>query len=159
MLLRQAEWCEMRVQACIFLISHAFIRSSYALDPVFNPWYLPHSCGERCDKALVPQCGHSCVLLCHPGKQSMHSCVHSCICHAHPCACMLTLLAPRRPLSSLSSDSQGCTMPLRPKHSCAPVWQSCMGLWTGLFSYSVLWYSQVHTTVSRRYVDSVRSAV
>eukprot|EP00054_Salpingoeca_dolichothecata_P028604 m.218839 g.218839 ORF g.218839 m.218839 type:complete len:853 (-) comp26271_c0_seq1:99-2657(-) len=36
-------------------------------DPPFDPWLAPHSCGERCDKLLRPVCGHSCVLLCHPG--------------------------------------------------------------------------------------------
>lgn len=36
-------------------------------DPQVHPWTLPHSCGEVCDKALKPSCGHKCVLLCHPG--------------------------------------------------------------------------------------------
>ena len=36
-------------------------------DPGFDPWLTPHSCGEICNKALKNDCGHSCVLLCHPG--------------------------------------------------------------------------------------------
>ncbi|BDA41625.1 NF-X1-type zinc finger protein NFXL1 [Coccomyxa sp. Obi] len=36
-------------------------------DPVFNPWLLPHTCGAICRRPLQPTCGHSCVLLCHPG--------------------------------------------------------------------------------------------
>ncbi|XP_014247363.1 NF-X1-type zinc finger protein NFXL1-like [Cimex lectularius] len=36
-------------------------------DPVFQPWLVPHSCGEICNKPLLPECGHACLLLCHPG--------------------------------------------------------------------------------------------
>ncbi|XP_046470529.1 NF-X1-type zinc finger protein NFXL1 isoform X1 [Neodiprion pinetum] len=36
-------------------------------DPSYQPWCVPHSCGEACGKLLQPKCGHSCVLLCHPG--------------------------------------------------------------------------------------------
>lgn len=36
-------------------------------DPKFDPWLVPHSCGETCRKKLKPECGHSCLLLCHPG--------------------------------------------------------------------------------------------
>ncbi|XP_030441971.1 NF-X1-type zinc finger protein NFXL2 [Syzygium oleosum] len=35
--------------------------------PGDNPWILPHSCGELCNRPLRPLCGHSCLLLCHPG--------------------------------------------------------------------------------------------
>lgn len=38
------------------------------IDPPFQPWLVPHSCGQVCGKDLVPSCGHSCLLLCHPGK-------------------------------------------------------------------------------------------
>ncbi|XP_077301482.1 NF-X1-type zinc finger protein NFXL1 [Arctopsyche grandis] len=37
-------------------------------DPEFQPWLIPHSCGATCDKALKPDCGHRCLLLCHPGS-------------------------------------------------------------------------------------------
>jgi len=35
--------------------------------PEFDPWTVPHSCGQQCEKGLVPKCGHNCLLLCHPG--------------------------------------------------------------------------------------------
>lgn len=37
------------------------------LNPENHPWLVPHSCGEVCRKELKPNCGHRCVLLCHPG--------------------------------------------------------------------------------------------
>ncbi|KAF6022952.1 NFXL1 [Bugula neritina] len=36
-------------------------------NPTDDPWLLPHSCGETCNKQLKPACGHQCLLLCHPG--------------------------------------------------------------------------------------------
>ncbi|KAM7499374.1 hypothetical protein LguiA_023788 [Lonicera macranthoides] len=36
-------------------------------NPPHDPWVLPHSCGEICDKPLMYECGHYCLLLCHPG--------------------------------------------------------------------------------------------
>ncbi|XP_057312601.1 NF-X1-type zinc finger protein NFXL1-like [Hydractinia symbiolongicarpus] len=36
-------------------------------NPAFDPWIVPHSCGQRCEKPLMPKCGHNCLLLCHPG--------------------------------------------------------------------------------------------
>ncbi|XP_047316075.1 NF-X1-type zinc finger protein NFXL2 [Impatiens glandulifera] len=36
-------------------------------DPPSDPWILPHSCGEICDRSLKYNCGHYCLLLCHPG--------------------------------------------------------------------------------------------
>ncbi|XP_073122332.1 NF-X1-type zinc finger protein NFXL2 [Henckelia pumila] len=36
-------------------------------DPEPDPWILPHSCGEICRRALKYNCGHYCLLLCHPG--------------------------------------------------------------------------------------------
>lgn len=36
-------------------------------NPEADPWTIPHSCGEICGKYLQPNCGHKCVLLCHPG--------------------------------------------------------------------------------------------
>ncbi|XP_006818930.1 NF-X1-type zinc finger protein NFXL1-like [Saccoglossus kowalevskii] len=36
-------------------------------DPTFDPWLVPHSCGQKCDQVLQPECGHACLLLCHPG--------------------------------------------------------------------------------------------
>ncbi|XP_071087920.1 NF-X1-type zinc finger protein NFXL1-like [Haliotis cracherodii] len=36
-------------------------------DPKFDPWLVPHSCGQKCGRQLRPDCGHACLLLCHPG--------------------------------------------------------------------------------------------
>ncbi|XP_029444066.1 NF-X1-type zinc finger protein NFXL1 [Rhinatrema bivittatum] len=36
-------------------------------DPPLDPWLVPHSCGQVCEKAFQPSCGHKCLLLCHPG--------------------------------------------------------------------------------------------
>ncbi|XP_060065843.1 NF-X1-type zinc finger protein NFXL1-like [Ylistrum balloti] len=36
-------------------------------DPKFDPWLVPHSCGQTCGRQLKPECGHTCLLLCHPG--------------------------------------------------------------------------------------------
>lgn len=36
-------------------------------NPKFDPWLVPHSCGQTCGRNLKPECGHTCLLLCHPG--------------------------------------------------------------------------------------------
>ncbi|XP_071934502.1 NF-X1-type zinc finger protein NFXL2-like [Coffea arabica] len=36
-------------------------------NPPHDPWILPHSCGEICGRPLTYNCGHECLLLCHPG--------------------------------------------------------------------------------------------
>ncbi|CAH9069527.1 unnamed protein product [Cuscuta europaea] len=36
-------------------------------NPPHDPWVLPHSCGEICGRPLKHNCGHHCLLLCHPG--------------------------------------------------------------------------------------------
>ncbi|KAL5975027.1 hypothetical protein ACLOJK_031703 [Asimina triloba] len=36
-------------------------------DPPPDPWILPHTCGEVCGRPLRGNCGHECLLLCHPG--------------------------------------------------------------------------------------------
>lgn len=36
-------------------------------NPPYDPWVLPHSCGDICGRALKNNCGHNCLLLCHPG--------------------------------------------------------------------------------------------
>lgn len=38
------------------------------VDPPHDPWLVPHSCGQQCNKALKPDCGHRCLMLCHPGR-------------------------------------------------------------------------------------------
>eukprot|EP00057_Strongylocentrotus_purpuratus_P031970 XP_786259.2 PREDICTED: NF-X1-type zinc finger protein NFXL1 [Strongylocentrotus purpuratus] len=37
------------------------------VDPPPHPWLAPHSCGDTCNRSLRPECGHKCLLLCHPG--------------------------------------------------------------------------------------------
>lgn len=46
------------------------------LDPPFDPWITPHSCGELCGRALGSQCHHKCTLLCHPGTPLAPALVH-----------------------------------------------------------------------------------
>uniref|UniRef100_A0A1D1Z7N7 NF-X1-type zinc finger protein NFXL2 n=1 Tax=Anthurium amnicola TaxID=1678845 RepID=A0A1D1Z7N7_9ARAE len=36
-------------------------------NPQPDPWIVPHSCGEICGRPLRGNCGHECLLLCHPG--------------------------------------------------------------------------------------------
>lgn len=36
-------------------------------NPKYQPFLVPHSCGEICQNKLIPWCGHKCLLLCHPG--------------------------------------------------------------------------------------------
>lgn len=36
-------------------------------NPPLDPWLAPHTCGDICGRQLPSGCGHSCVLLCHPG--------------------------------------------------------------------------------------------
>ena len=40
---------------------------SKVVDPPFDPWCVPHSCGDPCGRRLRPDCGHQCLILCHPG--------------------------------------------------------------------------------------------
>lgn len=50
------------------------------IDPEFDPWLPPHSCGEVCGRKLQPLCGHSCLLLCHPGELLIKSSFTSAFC-------------------------------------------------------------------------------
>ncbi|XP_048365599.1 NF-X1-type zinc finger protein NFXL1 [Sphaerodactylus townsendi] len=36
-------------------------------DPPLDPWLVPHSCGQVCERDFRPPCGHKCLILCHPG--------------------------------------------------------------------------------------------
>jgi NF-X1-type zinc finger protein NFXL1 len=40
------------------------------INPQYQPFLIPHSCGEICHKDLNPKCGHSCLMLCHPGSHA-----------------------------------------------------------------------------------------
>jgi len=46
-------------------------------DPPADPWLSPHSCGSVCQKQLKPSCGHTCLLLCHPGNTHRHTHTHT----------------------------------------------------------------------------------
>lgn len=37
------------------------------VNPQYQALLAPHSCGETCGKPLKSNCGHTCLLLCHPG--------------------------------------------------------------------------------------------
>ncbi|XP_055333654.1 NF-X1-type zinc finger protein NFXL1-like [Paramacrobiotus metropolitanus] len=52
------------------------------VDPPNDPWILPHSCGQLCEKHLKSNCEHRCVLLCHPGPcpPCPATCSISCFC-------------------------------------------------------------------------------
>ncbi|TRY60282.1 hypothetical protein DNTS_009655 [Danionella cerebrum] len=84
------------------------------VEPEPNPWLLPHSCGQVCERALGDTCTHTCLLLCHPGP-----------CPPCPqmvsvsCACGKSPAVPRRCSSSLWSCRSPCGRTLRcGTHSC-----------------------------------------
>jgi len=54
------------------------------IEPKFDAWLVPHSCGQTCGRKLKPDCGHACLLLCHPGK---YAC--SLLCHPGKYVCSL----------------------------------------------------------------------
>lgn len=47
---------------------HYLCYCSKEIDPIYQEWIFPHSCGQICGKKLEPICGHTCTLFCHPGK-------------------------------------------------------------------------------------------
>ncbi|XP_058618505.1 NF-X1-type zinc finger protein NFXL1 isoform X2 [Onychostoma macrolepis] len=84
-------------------------------EPVPDPWLLPHSCGQVCEREFRPPCGHHCLLLCHPGP-----------CPPCPkmvsvsCLCGKSSRVPRRCSAKSWSCAQICrrTLPCR-IHTCA----------------------------------------
>uniref|UniRef100_A0A8B9TDX6 Nuclear transcription factor, X-box binding like 1 n=1 Tax=Anas platyrhynchos TaxID=8839 RepID=A0A8B9TDX6_ANAPL len=48
-------------------------------NPPLDPWLVPHSCGQICEREFKPPCGHKCLLLCHPGKSIVSPDCMSCI--------------------------------------------------------------------------------
>eukprot|EP00743_Colponemidia_sp_Colp-15_P020531 GILK01026726.1.p1 GENE.GILK01026726.1~~GILK01026726.1.p1 ORF type:complete len:367 (+),score=11.45 GILK01026726.1:36-1136(+) len=52
------------------------------VDPPFDPWITPHSCGQLCGKRVSMDCSHVCVLRCHPGPcpPCPHTVTASCFC-------------------------------------------------------------------------------
>ncbi|XP_067117921.1 NF-X1-type zinc finger protein NFXL1 [Osmerus mordax] len=89
-------------------------------DPPPDPWLLPHSCGQVCDRALKPSCGHRCLLLCHPGP-----------CPPCPkmlsvsCMCTKATPLPRRCSNKAWSCQQRCDkiLPCR-QHTCTSLCHS-----------------------------------
>ena len=52
-----------------YFVTHCFVPFPFQENPTFDPWCIPHSCGQQCGKRLNPDCGHDCLLLCHPGNE------------------------------------------------------------------------------------------
>lgn len=84
-------------------------------DPPLDPWLLPHSCGQVCDRDFKPSCGHRCLLLCHPGP-----------CPPCPkmvtvtCFCKKAKAVPRRCSAKAWSCQQSCGRVLPcGQHACA----------------------------------------
>ncbi|XP_073001752.1 NF-X1-type zinc finger protein NFXL2 isoform X1 [Typha latifolia] len=103
-------------------------------DPVPDPWILPHSCGEVCGRSLSGNCGHSCLLLCHPGPcppcpklvssrcfcgklEDLRRCAHSRFSCGRVCRKLLPCGAHRCPEICHDSDCPPCSM--KGKHRCA----------------------------------------
>ena len=55
--------CRKEYMEPIPVVSRCFCGAT--TDPPFDPWNIPHSCGEPCCRRGA--CGHQCLLLCHPG--------------------------------------------------------------------------------------------
>ncbi|GAB1601514.1 gem-associated protein 5-like [Argonauta hians] len=72
-------------------------------DPSFDPWLVPHSCGQTCGKELTPSCGHHCLLLCHPGP-----CPPCPKILKAPCHCQRSPAKMRRCFDKIWSCGQSC---------------------------------------------------
>lgn len=87
------------------------------VSPKWQPFLVPHSCGEICSKNLIPQCGHKCLLLCHPGP-----CPPCPVVVRVTCYCRKQSPATQRCSSKEWSCGQPCGKPLKcGKHSCSDV--------------------------------------
>ncbi|XP_064481964.1 NF-X1-type zinc finger protein NFXL1-like [Ornithodoros turicata] len=86
-------------------------------DPAFDPWLVPHSCGQMCEQDLKPSCGHRCLLLCHPGPcPPCPKMVRS------TCYCEKATPQPRRCGSKLWSCGNVCKKRLScGQHSCEQI--------------------------------------
>ncbi|XP_020522415.1 NF-X1-type zinc finger protein NFXL2 isoform X2 [Amborella trichopoda] len=68
--LENANWhCpKCRIEYPKILIPHTYVCYCGKLEnPTPDPWIVSHSCGEFCNLPLKGNCGHECLLLCHPG--------------------------------------------------------------------------------------------
>lgn len=84
-------------------------------NPKYQPFLVPHSCGEICRKDLIPICGHKCLLLCHPGP-----------CPPCPVTVNVTCFCGTQPPSTKRCSNKGwscgcrCGKPLScDKHTCS----------------------------------------
>ncbi|XP_020629848.1 NF-X1-type zinc finger protein NFXL1-like [Orbicella faveolata] len=89
-------------------------------NPLFDPWLTPHSCGQSCSKPLKPECGHDCLLLCHPGPcpPCPKTVRVSCHCGSHPPVvrrCSAKSWSCGKPCGKLlSCDHHNCESPCHP---------------------------------------------
>uniref|UniRef100_H3C756 Nuclear transcription factor, X-box binding-like 1 n=1 Tax=Tetraodon nigroviridis TaxID=99883 RepID=H3C756_TETNG len=84
-------------------------------DPPPDPWLVPHSCGAVCQKELKPTCGHTCLLLCHPGPPCPPCPKMVCV----SCMCGKATPLPRRCSNKAWSCQQLCGKLLPCKqHTC-----------------------------------------
>ncbi|XP_071786319.1 NF-X1-type zinc finger protein NFXL1-like [Asterias amurensis] len=84
------------------------------IDPPFHPWLSPHTCGQTCERPLRPECGHKCLLLCHPGPCPPCPKMVRSACH-----CQRQQPQPRRCSSKTWSCGQTCGKVLScGQHSC-----------------------------------------
>ncbi len=81
-------------------------------NPEFNPWIIPHSCNQPCER--VKPCSHHCHMLCHPGP-----CPPCPIMVKISCNCTKSSFVPRRCSNKYWSCSQPChkLMPCK-QHIC-----------------------------------------
>uniref|UniRef100_A0A452I3U3 NF-X1-type domain-containing protein n=1 Tax=Gopherus agassizii TaxID=38772 RepID=A0A452I3U3_9SAUR len=78
-------------------------------DPELDPWLVPHSCGQVCEREFKPPCGHKCLLLCHPGP-----CPPCPKMVAIACYCKKAKPVPRR----CSTKEWSCQLPCGQKLPC-----------------------------------------
>ncbi|OXB83816.1 UNVERIFIED_CONTAM: hypothetical protein H355_003028 [Colinus virginianus] len=84
-------------------------------NPTVDPWLVPHSCGQICEREFKPPCGHKCLLLCHPGPCPPCPKMVTTSCH-----CKKAKPVPRR----CSAKEWSCRLPcgrmlLCGQHTCA----------------------------------------
>lgn len=73
-------------------------------DPPADPWLAPHSCGSVCQRELKPTCGHTCLLLCHPGTHTHSHTQRTNDCGGLSSCNQQQQCVHSRPLSSMSND-------------------------------------------------------
>ncbi len=85
---------------------------------MFDPWGVPHSCNQKCNKSK--NCGHVCLMLCHPGP-----CPPCPTMLSSSCFCAKSAAVPRRCSNKLWSCNKPCNKLLKCKqHLCEEVCHS-----------------------------------